>query len=490
MRLREVLTLLEPDAPGADVAFTCATEDSRRVRQGALFVAARGAGATSADGHDFAEQAERAGAVVILGDRPGLREWAGLPYVWSEQPRRDLGVVAHRLMGDPTGALRVMGVTGTNGKTSTVTLTSRVLTRAGLPTAAFGTLGYVIGDEVHEAKHTTPFAEDLAWMFARARDAGMTHVAMEVSSHALEQERVAGIAFRAAAFTNLTQDHLDYHPDMEAYLRAKLRLFERVGGEGAFTVVNLADPRAGRFVEASPVPVLTYGTDTADCRARDVRMNASEATFTADTPWGRRKVRMRLLGLHNVSNALCATALCGGMGVSLEAVAEALAEVESIPGRFEHVWAGQDFQVVVDYAHTDDGLRNVLRAARAICTGRIITVFGCGGDRDKGKRPKMAQAVAELSDYAILTSDNPRSEDPARILLDIEVGMQRAGKQKGENYELVEDRAEAIRRGIGLARRGDLVLIAGKGHETYQILGDRRIHFDDREQARAALEAR
>jgi len=385
--------------------------------------------------------------------------------------------------------MKVVGVTGTNGKSSTVYLTQSILQCAGIAAAKFGTLGYEIAGEVLPALHTTPFGEELAAIFARAKGAGISHVVMEVSSHALEQERVAGIAFSAAAFTNLTQDHLDYHRDMEAYRQAKLRLFERLSGPEAFTVVNVDDPSAEFFLRASRVRSLTYGK-TGDCRAGQVRMDISGARFELITPWGTVNATLRLVGKHNVANALCAAAIAGGLEINLEQIAAGLESLTSVPGRFEAIHAGQDFYVIVDYAHTEDGLRNVLEASRSMCQGRVITVFGCGGDRDRGKRPKMGAIAARLSDLAILTSDYPRTEDPHRFLLDVEVGLQREGKRKDEDYLVIENREEAIRRGISMARSGDLVMIAGKGHENYQILGDRRIHFDDREVARAALEKR
>jgi UDP-N-acetylmuramoyl-L-alanyl-D-glutamate--2,6-diaminopimelate ligase len=310
---------------------------------------------------------------------------------------------------------------------------------------------------------------------------------MEASSHSLEQERVAGIEFFAGAFTNLTQDHLDYHADMDDYRNAKLRLFERISGEGRFTVVNIEDPAAKAFVAASKVPCHTYGKG-GDIAAQDVGFTVNRTRFTVTTPWGSAPVEMRLLGAHNVSNALCAIALCGGLGIKLDEIVKAVGTLPCVPGRFEHVDAGQSFQVIVDYAHTDDGLRNVLTAAREICKGRIVTVFGCGGDRDKTKRPKMATVVANMSDYAIITSDNPRTEDPHRILMDVEVGMQRLGRKRNDEYLVIEDRAQAIREALRMAKSGDLVMIAGKGHEDYQIIGTEKIHFDDRETARMILE--
>ncbi len=483
----EAAALVGAPAPsGPDVPVTAVTEDSRRVEPGAVFVAAPG---EHADGHDFADQAAARGAVAVVGAREGIDTLHGVPYLRVEHARRAAGILAHRLAGDPTRAMTVIGFTGTNGKSSSVVMTRHILETAGRPTAAMGTLGYQIGDSLVPAKHTTPFAEDLAEVFAQARAAGMTHAAMEVSSHALEQERVAGIDFDVAAFTNLTQDHLDYHKDMDDYLRAKLRLFEEIEGSDRFTVVNADDPYARHFIAASRVPCYTYG-ETADCTATaiDLRMNAT--AFTAHTPWGSVRIEMRLLGRHNVSNALGVIAVCGGLGLPLDQIAEGLATAGTVPGRFEHVDAGQDFQVIVDYAHTEDGLRNVLRAARAIGEGRVICVFGCGGDRDRTKRPRMARAAAELADFSIITSDNPRTEDPARILLDVEEGMKEIGKVKGQEYLMILDRAEAIRTAIGMAHTGDLVMIAGKGHEDYQIFGTERIHFDDREVARNVLEGR
>lgn len=466
--------------------FSTITEDSRRVRPGALFVAHAG---EKVDGHDFAAQAVEKGAVAVLGDREGLETLAGVPYVSSGHVRRDTGRIAHALAGDPTKRLKVIGVTGTNGKSSVCALIQTVLRHGGHPTANFGTLGYDIGGRVVPAAHTTPFAEDLAALFAEALEQGQTHVVMEVSSHALEQERVSGIHFDAAAFTNLTQDHLDYHGTMAAYQQAKQMLFERIEAQDGFTVVNLDDPAAPDFMAASKAHCITYGHEAA-CRATLLKSRPDGTTFDLASPWGEAPVHLHLLGRHNVSNALCAAAVCGGLGMPIERVAAGLGEQKTVPGRFEAVHGGQDFTVIVDYAHTDDGLKNVLEAARGICAGRVITVFGCGGDRDKTKRPKMARVAAALSDFCIATSDNPRTEDPHRILLDVEVGLQRASKRKGEDYLVIADRREAIREAVSRAVAGDLVMIAGKGHEDYQILGTERVHFDDREEARAALEAR
>jgi UDP-N-acetylmuramoyl-L-alanyl-D-glutamate--2,6-diaminopimelate ligase len=437
----------------------------------------------------YAAQAVATGAAAIVGDRRGLTTLEGVPYLFAESPRKALGVIAHALVGDPSKSMTVIGVTGTNGKSSTVLMTQRVLETCGLGAGVIGTIGYDVGGGHIPAPHTTPFGEDLADLFRRAREAGKTHMVMEVSSHSLDQDRVAGIEFDVAEFTNLTQDHLDYHLNMDEYRRAKLKLFESIEGPGRFTVVNTDDPSARYFIEASKTPCHTYGRE-GECRAENVRIRPSGMHFDVKSPWGAHGIEMTLLGHHNVSNALGVISICCGLGLPLEDVAKGIASLPCVRGRFERVDAGQDFHVVVDYAHTDDGLLNVLRAAREICDGRVLVVFGCGGDRDKTKRPKMARAAATLSDFALVTSDNPRSEDPLAIIADIEAGMKDCGKQRDEDYLVIPDRAEAIRRAIKMARLGDLVMIAGKGHEDYQILGDKRIHFDDVEEAKKALEGR
>lgn len=485
MKAHDAAARLGLTAPTTATSFTGITEDSRRVQPGFVFVATQG---TRTDGHDFAPQAAEAGAALILGERAGLSEVAGVPYWQVPHARRALGILAHAFAGDPTASMTVIGITGTNGKTSTSLLVRSILEAAGHRTAVFGTLAYEWPGTHLPALLTTPFAEDLASLFSLARAEGCTHVVMETSSHALEQERTAGIRFQAAAFTNLTQDHLDYHPTMEAYRDAKLRLFKALPERDSLAAVNTDDPWADAFLNAAPGACYTFGAN-GDCRASSVKPGQRSSTVTVATPWGAQRIRTTLLGQHNVSNLLCAVALTGGLGVPLPTIADGVAALSAVPGRFEQIDAGQPFTVIVDYAHTEDGLRNVLQAARTLTDKRLICVFGCGGDRDRGKRPKMGQAAAELSDLAILTSDNPRTEDPARIILDVAQGMQKTGRSKEEDYLTIVDRREAIFEGITRARPGDVVVIAGKGHEDYQILGTERIHFDDREVAREALQA-
>lgn len=493
MTFRELEQLLRDDAvfgPGlchipenVEASIAQVTEDSRTVSAGTLFVAAHG---EQADGHAFVSDAKARGAVAVLGELSDTDELAGLPYVSVPHARRALGIVAQALAGNPSHSMKVVGVTGTNGKSSTVAIIHQVLEACGLRVAQFGTLGYTLDGETRSASHTTPTGEALARLFGEARDAGCTHVTMEISSHALDQQRVAGIDFDVAAFTNLTQDHLDYHGSFEAYLESKLQLFKGIAGPDRFTVVNGTDPSSQFFMQASSAPCVTFG-EGGDCAASDIRHEAQRMRFNVNTPWGGAPVSLSLLGSHNVQNALCAIAVCGGLGLPLKDIIRGIKSVENVPGRFERIDEGQDFQVVVDYAHTDDGLRNVLQAARTVCTERVIAVFGCGGDRDRGKRPKMAAAVARHADFSVITSDNPRTEEPGQILLDVERGMQAAEKEKESDYLVIGDRKEAIAHAISLAQPGDFVLIAGKGHEDYQIIGSERIRFDDREVARRIL---
>jgi UDP-N-acetylmuramoyl-L-alanyl-D-glutamate--2,6-diaminopimelate ligase len=465
-----------------DVVISSITEDSRKVTDGCAFVALNG---EKSDGNDFVDAAIDAGASVIISER--ALEGLSVPMIQVAHARRALGQIAHALVGDPSKGLIVIGVTGTNGKSSTVTMIRHILEEAGKKVACFGTLGYSIAGVNREAPHTTPFNEDLALLFAEARDAEVTHVVMEVSSHALAQERVSGIDFDIALFTNLTQDHLDYHTDMDDYRNAKLKLFRGLSADEGISIANADDPSFEAFADAGTRTQWSFGK-VGEISAEHIELKGSRTEFTLESPWGRARCSLGLVGDHNVSNLLGAVAVCGTQGISIDTIAEAIHSLPPIPGRFESIDCGQPFHVIVDYAHTDDGLRNVLQAARPICSGTLRVVFGCGGDRDKGKRPKMAAVAAELGDYAIVTSDNPRSESPERILMDIEVGLQHAGKKRGDDYDVIESRKEAIETMLSKAEPGDLVMIAGKGHEDYQILADKTIHFDDREIARDWLE--
>jgi len=395
-----------------------------------------------------------------------------------------MATAAARFHGDPTATLRAVGVTGTNGKTTTAFLLRDVLEAAGIRCGLIGTVTSVVGGRERPVVRTTPEAIDLQRLFAEMLDAGDRACVMEVSSHALALERASAVHWAAAVFTNLTQDHLDFHPTMEDYFLAKRRLFEAATGP---RLVNADDPYGRRLAREFP-GTRTFGIDAgdADYRALDVTFDASGAGFTARTPDGPVAVRVPLPGRFNVLNALAALGVAHALGVPVTDGARALADAHRVPGRFEPVDEGQPFTVVVDYSHTPDSLGNVLLAARELTTGRVLCVFGAGGDRDRGKRPLMGEVVARLADVAIVTSDNPRSEDPDAILDDIEAGVGGGGAR----WERDADRRSAIARAVELARAGDVLVIAGKGHEQGQeFAGGRKEPFDDVTVARAALQA-
>ena len=487
-RLLDSITVrsVSGDVGGIDVARV--TPDSRLVQAGSLFVAVRG---TEGDGHAYVDKAIQAGAVAVCGERPlsGLP----VPYVQVADSRWAVAHLAEALHGFPGRSLRLVGVTGTNGKTSTATLVRGICERAGVAAGLLGTVSYDVGAGEQPAPTTTPGPVELSALLAAAREHGKRVVALEVSSHAIAQSRVAALEFDVAVFTNCTQDHLDYHGDMDQYFGAKRRLFECLGmthhkREPKRAVVNAEDAYADQVIAACRVPVWTYAVESpADIRATNLRLGPAGTRARVETPAGEADLDLRLLGRHNVSNALAALGAGLALDIPLETAVAALNAAPCVPGRCEMVDAGQPFTVIVDYAHTPDGLRALLETCRALRPARVVTVFGCGGDRDRTKRPQMGELVGRLSDAAIVTSDNPRTEDPTGILLDIEVGLQRAGCRRGEDYELVEDRRAAIAQAIAQAEPGDLVVIAGKGHEPYQIIGTDRREFDDRVVARECL---
>ncbi|HEY8393951.1 MAG TPA: UDP-N-acetylmuramoyl-L-alanyl-D-glutamate--2,6-diaminopimelate ligase [Thermaerobacter sp.] len=490
IKLAELLSVL-PDktVTGPDeIPIAGITYDSRRVEPGHLFVAIRG---LRYDGHSFIPEAVSRGATCVVGERAAQIE--GATYVRVPSSRLALGLLASAFYGHPSHSLTLVGVTGTNGKTTTTHLIRALLEHAGFPTGLIGTVHNIIGGRALPVERTTPEASDLQKLLAAMRDAGMTHAVMEVSSHALTLHRVAGCAFDFGVFTNLTQDHLDFHASMEDYAEAKARLFARLGRSEVLpakpgpkaAVINTDDPWGRFMAERSRAPVVTYGIrERADVMARDITVAAEGVRFRLVSDRGEAEVRLSLTGRFNVYNALAAAAVGLAAGLTPSQVAEGLATVPAVPGRLERIDHGQPFAVLVDYAHTPDGLENVLSTVREFAGGRVISVFGCGGDRDRGKRPLMGAISARLADYTILTSDNPRSEDPERIIDDIERGVRQVA---GAGYERVTDRAAAIRRALEMAQPGDAVVIAGKGHETYQIFADRTIHFDDREVAAAVL---
>jgi len=477
----------------ANVTVTGISFDSRTTAGGELFVAVTG---SSSDGHDFVLDASRKGAVAVVGERGSAEIRSPLPYFQVEDSRRALAVLAQGFYGNPSTGLFVAGVTGTNGKTSTVLLAGAVLERGGYPASLLTTLEYRVGDRVVAASQTTPDPVLIARLMRQTCDLKGACAVIETSSHALDQHRVDAIEFDAAVFTNLTQDHLDYHGNMQDYFSAKLRLFQKLDAPGAkrrekAAVLNALDPASAQIASSIRARKMFYGkSKDCDVRAADVLVESGRTSFTLTVPGATQRVALKLAGEHNVLNALAASCIGVHLQIPIDVIVEGLESVEVVPGRFERVDCGQPFAVVVDYAHTDDGLRNLILAARAMTSGKIIVLFGCGGDRDRGKRRKMGRVAVTLGDYGIITSDNPRSEDPESIVREVEQGVLAEGMEQGVDYEIVVDRGEAIERAISMASAGDLVLIAGKGHETYQIFADKTIEFDDRVVAREVLEER
>jgi len=481
---RAVGGVLEGDAvaPAVDV-----THDSRQVRPGWVFVAVRG---EKFDGNRFVyDVAEKgAAAVVSEGERPA--DFRGA-WIRVGDARRALALAAAEVHGHPSRGLKLVGITGTNGKTTTAYLVAAIVEGAGGRVALVSTVEYRVAGERLPAPHTTPEASDVQRLLRRAVGAGCGAAVMEASSQALDLRRCDALRFEVAAFTNLTRDHLDYHGTMENYFDAKRRLFDGSLGEPPrASVVNADDEYGARLaseLKAGGHAVVTYAIDAeADVKARRVEAAMGGTKFVLSTPEGERAVESPLVGRPHVYNVLTAAACARSLGMGLEEIGRAVRDCAGAPGRFERVGHAGDFAVVVDYAHTDDALLNVLRTARAVTRGRVITVFGCGGDRDRTKRAPMGEVAARLSDVVVATSDNPRTEDPEAILADIEAGLRTAGKP----YLKMVDRRAAIQKAVGEARPGDLVLIAGKGHEDYQIIGAEKQHFDDREVAREALAAR
>ncbi len=481
----------------ASAAVTAIAYDSRRAAPGAVFVALRG---QKADGARFAPQAIARGAIAVLAETPAP-PGTTTPWIVVPDARLALAVLADHHANHPSGALQVVGITGTNGKTTTAYLLRSILEAAGRTCGLLGTVVYSVGREDREATRTTPEASDVQRMLRRMVDNGCTAAVMEVSSHALALRRVDSTRFAAAIFTNLTRDHLDFHGDMESYFAAKRRLFELLPPESP-GIVNLDDPR-GAGLAAVPRRAITYAIRThADVTPDGVEITLAGLTFTARTPRGDVAVRSRLVGRPNVYNLLAAIATAVALDLPPDAIERGIEALPGVPGRFQLVSTGEDdVSVVVDYAHTDDALRNLLETARALSSSRLVTVFGCGGDRDRTKRPLMGAVAGRLSDVVVITSDNPRSEDPVRIIEEVQRGIPGAGERaparpgaraasKGPEVLAIVDRGEAVARAIGGARPGDLVVIAGKGHEKTQVIGERELPFDDVAVAQAALARR
>jgi len=473
--------------------------DSRKVEKDTLFFAFAGA---RVDGRQFAREAEARGACAVVSELPRSEDLAtsiaispaispAIPWIEVEHGRKALAIAARNFYAQPDERVHFTGITGTNGKTTTAYLTDAILRRAGAPTAMIGTIEYRIGDEIRKAPNTTPESLDVIRLAAELEQRGGRYLTMEVSSHGLALARVYGMQFHTAVFTNLTRDHLDFHQTMEEYAAAKRLLF--VPDEGPapqWAILNADDPASESMLPPGDARVIRYGiSEGADLRAERIHSDFKGLRFDAVYQGQRQAIESSLVGRINVPNLLAAVGVGLSYGMDLATIAEGIRTCPPVPGRFERVDGGQPFLVVVDYAHTDDALRNVIRSARELAVqagkGRVITLFGCGGDRDRSKRPLMGMAAAEASDFVVLTSDNPRSEDPLDIMNDVMVGLGRFDTP----HVSEPDRAKAIAVALGEAKAGDVVLLAGKGHETYQILKDRTIDFDDRETARQVLQS-
>jgi UDP-N-acetylmuramoyl-L-alanyl-D-glutamate--2,6-diaminopimelate ligase len=487
MKLRELFSGAEIGhiSGPADAEIQSIVYDSRKAAAGSIFFALRG---ERLDGVKFVDDALRHGATVV-GSEDNRPVWLSKNVTWVEllpgSERRGLARAAANFYRHPANALKLVGVTGTNGKTTTTFLVDSILHAAGFTTGLVGTTGYRTPKGSRAAVNTTPESLDLQQMFAEVRDAGGTHAVLEVSSHALAMERVWGCHFAVAIFTNLTRDHLNFHKTFEEYFAVKRRLFEGTGAAAPDTaVINADDPYATRL-EGLAQRTLTYGLKGgADLSTKKFALSFIGLEFAADTPAGKVEVRSSLVGRINVYNILAAIGAGIGLGVPIAQIEQGIAALALVPGRFEQIDEGQPFHVVVDYAHADDAMRNLISTARELNrAGRIITLFGAGGERDRSTRPLMGEAAGSLSDLVILTSDNPRTEDPLRIMNDVVVGLQKVNAK----YRIESDREAALEIAIDEARPGDIVLLAGKGHENYQILRDRTFEFDDREKARAIL---
>jgi UDP-N-acetylmuramoyl-L-alanyl-D-glutamate--2,6-diaminopimelate ligase len=467
--------------------------DSRQATAGSLFVAMQG-GMT--DGNRFVENALQQGAVALVTDSQMTwqkirAEHPELAVALVEHGRRALAEISGSFFSHPQRRLRLSGVTGTNGKTTTTYLMESMLRTSGRTSVLVGTIEYQVGNEVRLSPHTTPESRDLLQLFAEGVAGGATEAVMEVSSHALEQGRVWGLHWDTAVFTNLTQDHLDFHGTMEAYFAAKAKMFTGENGAPAprVAIIHSEDEYGQRLIpmaRAVGCEVVEFGINRGDFRAADVALDANGTRFQMITPTGSVALHTHLPGPVNVLNLLAASAAAGARGLTHEEIARGVEAIAYVPGRFQTVNCGQPFTVAVDYAHTEDALKNLTRLARQLVTprhGRVITVFGCGGDRDRSKRPRMGVAAGEGSDFVVATSDNPRSESPDAILAEILPGLHASGVK----FQLEPDRTRAIRLAVGAAKENDVVLIAGKGHEKVQVLRDRTIPFDDAEEARKAL---
>jgi UDP-N-acetylmuramoyl-L-alanyl-D-glutamate--2,6-diaminopimelate ligase len=493
VRLSELLTLLTIHQTHSyrDTEISGIKMSSRHVTRGDLFVCIPGIPGFQEDRHNFIEAAERAGAAALVVERDVN---TSLPTIKVPDARYALAVLAAHYHGYPSNALKLIGVTGTNGKTTTCHMIDRILSHSGRKTGLMGNIGTRIDNVMLETDINTQEPHVLQSNLRKMKELAHEYCVMEVSSQGLHMGRVMGCDFRTAVFTNLTQDHLDYHHNMESYLQAKSLLFSRLGNafspefsKRKFAILNSDDPASNTLRRSTAAQVITYGIESrADVTARDIRLSPRGVSFVLVSFAGNAEISLNMIGTFNVYNALAAITAALVEEVPLNIIEKAMPTLNHVPGRMEHIDEGQDFTVIVDYAHSPDGLEKALSTVRQLTHGKLITVFGCGGNRDRSKRPLMGAISAKYSDITIITSDDPRSEDPESILCDVEQGA----ALKGHHYELIVDRGEAILRAIELASAGDLVIVAGKGHEEYQVLAEGAVRFSDRQVLRAAIRQR
>lgn len=506
MKLSQILSIIKPSEVFAfkDVEILGLSEDSRTVEKRFLFFARKG---SKVSGWDYVSEAVQKGVSAVITEEPTLRNDLPVPLIRVSSIQENQPKIADLFYGHPSGDLTIVGITGTNGKTTFTYLLESIAREMGWRVGVIGTVNYRIpkkdseGTEILDAPNTTPNALELQKLLSIFRERGTDLVIVEVSSHALALGRTSFIEFDGAVFTNLTQDHLDFHKTMDDYFDAKSILFKTMSKEkkvrqptfvskvlcDKFSIINVDDLYGRKMIQTSSVPVVGYGIhpeNLADFVAKEILLNSAGSCFYLSSPEGDIQVKTKLIGQYNVYNSLASVAAAVKLGIPLSVIVRGLEKVNTVPGRLEPVDCGQNFTVLVDYAHTEDALKNVLNSIRQFAKKKVLTLFGCGGDRDRSKRPLMGATAATLSDWVIVTSDNPRSEDPQKITLDIEVGIRRVDKT---NYEIILEREKAIEKILKIACEGDVVLIAGKGHETYQIFADRIVHSDDREIVRKIL---
>lgn len=484
MQLRQLIKSIEPlgnEPVTCDFEVRGVSCNSKDVGEDFVFVAIKG---NRQDGSRFIDEALSAGAraIVVQGrNNAKARNFKNAAFIRVKDARSTLANLAVEFYGDPSSKVKVVGITGTNGKTTIAYLIEALVKEASLSAGVIGTINYRFKNKIIPSKNTTPGPVDLQSMLAEMKKQGIDYAVMEVSSHALEQDRTLGINFSSAIFTNLTQDHLDYHKTLRRYFLAKAKLFRNLRS-GSFAVLNNDDKYSRQLKKMTRARIITYGIENdSDVMARNIRYSVNCTEFLLKAPGARLNFKIQLIGKHNIYNVLSAIAWAIKEGIDIKVIKSAVEKFSLVPGRLERVDFAGDFSVFVDYAHTEDALKNIMQALRHLARKRIIVVFGCGGERDRTKRPKMGKVVTELADYAIITSDNPRSEDPLDIIREVKKGIRR------KNYCVIPERRQAIEKSLSLAEAGDIVLLAGKGHENYQILKDRTVHFDDREVAAECL---